>query len=71
MELYSEMDRLLKTMYTGSRDREKRETLERVMSIASHERGAYVNGNFPYPLSFILLTNLVYERAEIIRFEEK
>jgi hypothetical protein len=56
------MDRLLKTMYTGSRDREKREALESVMSIASRERGAYVNGGFTYPLTFILLMNLVYER---------
>jgi hypothetical protein len=56
MVLYAEMDR------------EKREVLESVVSVASRERGAYVNGGFTHPLTFILLTNLVYE---ITRLEKK
>ena len=49
MALYARMDELLRTMYRGSRDEEKREALKRIIAAASEERGAFMNCNIPYP----------------------
>jgi len=65
------MDDLLKTVYWGSRDEEKREALKRIIGAASEERGAFMNCNIPYPLSFILLTELVCERRDLLRLEKR
>jgi len=38
MALYSQMDELLETLYTASRDSEKRRALEHIVREASEER---------------------------------
>jgi len=65
------MDELLKTFYTGSRDSEKRRVLEHIIQVTSEERGAWMNCDIPYSLSFILLTAIVNDMRDILRLEKR
>ena len=69
--LFEQTDSLLKTLYTESRDKAKRDALRSIIHSAMEQRAAYVNGNFYHPMTFLLLTSAVFDVQEIRRLEKQ
>jgi hypothetical protein len=61
---------LLNTLYTGARDKEKKQTLHKIIQEASNQRAAFANSNSYDTLDSVLNSRIFYT-AEIIHLEKK
>jgi len=71
MALYAQVTQLSETLYTDSRDSQKRRAFEQIIRETSEERGAWMNCDIPCPLSFILPSAMVNDVKERLRLDKR